>query len=116
MKIAFDVQGTLEGRHSKKVVELFHRLQALGHECYVWSFGGHIMARDAAYGCNIKPVACMSKRDRDYDSEPEFQFCIDDDSRTAEGLDAARVVYVHEIPELNESDRWTSFMKDVFNG
>jgi hypothetical protein len=124
MKIAFDVQGTLQGRYSDRVVKLFNKLQELGHECSIWSFGGSMMARDAETRAGVKANACMSKSHKEYDVDtsgnrvpldPEFDFCIDDDRTTAETLDAKRVIYVEQIPEVVHEERWTRFMKDVFN-
>lgn len=103
MKIAFDVQGTLlniDGSINHDVVALFIALQELGHDMYVWSFGGQEMARQAADDCGIRPTACISKRYKNYDYEgdEEFDLCVDDDTISAKGLDARHILSVVKIP------------------
>jgi hypothetical protein len=120
MKVAFDVQGTLQGYGSEKIVALFKILQDQGHECYIWSFGGRMMARDCANDNGLRPQACLSKREKEYDYteddkrvllEPEFDFCIDDDEGTAEILDAKKVIYVHQVPDITDTESFDTFMK-----
>jgi len=112
MKVAFDVQGTLEdGHYVPQTIRLFRAFAELECEMHVWSFGGRNMARDCVeenllsmYG-KVDPVSgrrrvhAMSKRSRDYPgAESYMDLCVDDDPGTAPGLDSLTVVYVHEIP------------------
>lgn len=113
MKVAFDVQGTLDGHETPQVVRLFRAFAELGCEMHVWSFGGRMMARDAIddhllahYGkvdpkSGLRRVHAMSKRSKEYGERREdayMDLCVDDDHSTAETLDAKRVLYVYDIP------------------
>lgn len=120
MKVAFDVQGTLEGRSSPRVVRLFRAFAELGCDMYVWSFGGRSMARDMyvwsfgggsmardtidglclnSYGKN----GCRAMSKRHHEGGPvedrKMDLCIDDDSRTAYTLDSKKVLTVGDIPK-----------------
>lgn len=106
-KVAFDVQGTLVGYHSAKVVQLFKFLEARDHTMYIWSFGGTGMAQDAARSCKLQPRGCMSKVRRGFmDGQPGNEMmavCVDDDLFTAKQLSAGKIIDVDDIPE-NESE------------
>lgn len=111
MKIAFDVQGTLQGYHSDKVMNLFKILQDRGHELYIWSFGGYGMAVRAATELGIEAKYC-AKQTHNYDEESTFvDVCVDDDRSSAEILSAGKVIYVNEIPNPSDKDKVEALLK-----
>ena len=106
MMVAFDVQGTLEGRSSPQVVRLFRAFAELGCDMYVWSFGGRGMARDTIDGLCLSSYGkngCRAMSKRHHEDGPvedrKMDLCIDDDSRTAYTLDSKKVLMVGDIPE-----------------
>lgn len=100
MKIAFDVQGTLIGFDSKKVVALFKWFQQQGHEMYVWSYGGRSMARDAiaqlGLGSDVKPMAKYGQCDVSFD-EDLMDIAIDDNYD--DFLATKNLLLVSDIPD-----------------
>lgn len=104
MRVAFDVQGTLIGRHSAKVIKLFKWLQQQGHEMHVWSFGGYWMAKDAIDRLGLgENVLADAKFSSVHDGEPHFDLAVDDEADSVRTLSAKRFILVEDIPE-NESD------------
>lgn len=105
-KVAFDVQGTLKGYNSAKVVQLFKFLEARGHELTIWSWGGVGMAMDAKQELGLR-AGCSKKFGPSYDTKdlktPTFDVCVDDEPQDAARLlDARKVIDVATIPEKLE--------------
>lgn len=108
MKIAFDVQGTLQGPYQPRILALFRAFAELECELTVWSFGGHQMASEAIQDLKLQihapRVRAAAKNSKEYgwkddpDYRSRFDLCIDDDRSTAPGLDATMVLYVSDVP------------------
>lgn len=95
MKIAFDVKGTLSGPKEKFVVRLLLELQALGHECIVWSnsFG---YAVDCVAKNGFKEVRAESKSTKwDRDQSNWYDVAIEDD-HSQDYLAAKRIIFVDD--------------------
>lgn len=113
MKIAFGVQGTLIGFDSKKVVALFHWFKEQGHEMYVWSYGGRLMARDAiaqlGLGADVQPMAKYSRSDVSFD-EDLMDIAVDD--VCDDFLGAKKFISVHGIPDDLNFEIILDFLKE----
>lgn len=124
MRIAFDCLGTLMGSHGPALAEAIVKLQALGHECVIWSsLYSYTIEMKNKYGLNCDTMDKKSKYDMaNYEMEL-FDVAVDDD-RSQTYLGAKTFVYVDEITrnadaivafilkraseskgELNESDQ-----------
>lgn len=98
-KVAFDVQGTLRGYYSDRVVKLFKFLQARGHDMYIWSFGGYSMANEARRSFKLEATP-MSKVSRNWgdESAQDMDVCVDDEWNALEMLSAKKMIDVAAIP------------------
>lgn len=106
MRVAFDVQGTIVGPHSEKVLALFKWFEAKGAEMTVWTFG---MLRDASKAVaragidrDIDVVSKYSRFDAEAEDKPIFNVAVDDDWAAPRLLAADHVINVTQIPENPE--------------
>ena len=99
MRIAFDVKGTINGPDHDKVLKLFHALQAMGHEMFVWStFIGY--AVDAISEHNLKAESMWKKslsELNEWGMEP-MDVCIEDDSSQT-WLGSKKIILVSDLPD-----------------
>lgn len=100
MKIAFDVNGTLDGSKKDLLIEVLHELQNQGHECIVWS-SDYSMAKkcvesnnlNCEYSTKYTKIDCRNQ-------DIEFvDVAIDDDSDSVRILGAKKVMIVGKMPE-----------------
>lgn len=102
MKFAFDVKGTIEGHKGAVIVEALKKLQALGHECVVWSnLYSYTVDAVKKHGLTAETMSKRSKNEmREYEMDL-FDVAIEDD-RSQSYLGAKNFVFVDEI--TNNSD------------
>jgi hypothetical protein len=97
MKIAFDVQGTLEGPKGEQVLYIFNLLKQQGHELFVWTNGmifPNELKNDAIFITKIAKIDC--------DNEEMFMDLAIEDDRYQTYLAAKAFMFVDEIPEKFE--------------
>lgn len=100
MRIAFDCLGTLMGSHGPALAEAIVKLQALGHECVIWSsLYSYTIEMKNKYNLDVET---MSKQSR-YEMDGQlFDVAVDDD-RGQTYLGAKTFVYVDEITKNSDA-------------
>lgn len=105
MRVAFDVQGTLEGRNQDKVRALFQWFAAKGAALTVWSNGMRMdvlsLELQKEFGIESDAMWKKTKSDVLWDDDNEesfFDIAVDDDTQQT-WLAAKNFIWVHEIPE-----------------
>lgn len=103
MRIAFDCLGTLMGSHGPALAEAIIKLQALGHECVIWSsLYSYTIEMKNKYKLNVETMEKRSTYEmREYEMEL-FDVAVDDD-RGQTYLGAKAFVYVDEITKNSDA-------------
>lgn len=103
MRIAFDCLGTLMGSHGPALAEAIPKLQALGHECVIWSsLYSYTIEMKNKYKLNVETMEKRSTYEmREYEMEL-FDVAVDDD-RGQTYLGAKAFVYVDEITKNSDA-------------
>lgn len=98
MRIAFDVLGTLKGYKGPALAEAFKKLQAMGHECVIWSSEySYTVEIKKHYGLeNCQCESKKSKSDYGYDEQHYFDIAVEDD-RGQTYLGAHKFAFVDEL-------------------
>lgn len=93
MRIAFDVLGTLKGYKGPAIADAFKKLQAMGHECVIWS-SEYSMTTEIKkhYGLECDTTSKYSK----YDGMELFDVAVEDD-RGQTYLGARQFAFVDEL-------------------
>lgn len=103
MRIAFDVKGTLIGHNQDKVVSLFHVLQDMGHEMFIWSSVlSYTFEARKLHNLDLDAEHLMSKYSTSEAGErgyPVMDIAVDDDTVYSSYLAAQRFVNVDNIPD-----------------
>lgn len=103
MRIACDVQGTIEGYKKEFVLRLIRKLMNHGVELTVWS-NSYGYALDAVKDYDLQCFAISKKTisDFDFDQTKFFDLAIEDDTHQ-DFLSSKRFLWVHDIP-IQDSD------------
>lgn len=103
MRIAFDCLGTLMGSHGPALAEAIVKLQALGHECTIWSsMYSYTIEMKNKYGLQIETMSKMSRYELQERGLEIFDVAVDDD-RSQTYLGAKTFVYVDEITRNSDA-------------
>ena len=100
MRIAFDVLGTLKGYKGPALAEAFKKLQAMGHECVIWS-SEYSMTIEIKkhYGLECETMRKQAKYEMRNDNgeyEGLFDVAVEDD-RSQTYLGAHKFAFVDEL-------------------
>jgi hydroxymethylpyrimidine pyrophosphatase-like HAD family hydrolase len=97
MRIAFDVLGTLKGYKGPALAEAFKKLQAMGHECVIWSSEySFTLEIKKHYGLECDTMRKESKSENNYEEQHYFDVAVEDD-RNQTYLAAHKFVFVDEL-------------------
>lgn len=112
MKIAFDVNGTLDGKKKDLLISLLIKLQDHGHECIVWS-SDFSTAQDYVYNNNLNCEFSQKNTKLDCRNQDiEFvDIAIDDDADACKILGANKVLLVKDLNKSVEEIFTQYFVK-----
>lgn len=96
MRIAFDVLGTLKGYKGPALAEAFKKLQALGHECVIWS-SEYSMTVEIKKHYGLENCQCMQKESKaEYNKDEMFDVAVED-QRSQTYLNTRAFAFVDEL-------------------
>lgn len=103
MRIAFDVNGTLDGSKGDLLKQIAYALYKDGHSIMVWSNSASyaVKACEDLVKRGIKAEWCMKYAPYEADERglPTVDLAFDDDSAYASALAVKRFIFVQDIPE-----------------